>query len=133
MAVTASHVKKQVQKLVSRFCTREWEERLDLRVALALEFHMDEEDWSSATDYKNAMAYWVIHHLVLQEQEDTSPTLAAASGPVGSIRTMDESVSFIVPGSQKGATTDDFLRRTTWGHQYLALRNKQPDAHSFVI
>lgn len=133
MAVSADQIKRQIKKYAARFCTREWEERTDLLVALAIEHHMDDADWTADTDYKNALAFWVIHYLLLAEQEEASPLMANASGPVGSIRTMDESVSFIVPGAQRGASTDADLRRTTWGSRYLLLRNKQPDAHSFVI
>ena len=133
MAVTVTQVEDRVVALRPRFCTRAWETMIPILAELAVAAHMDSDDWESDVVYTNAMAYWVLHELMLAEQEDASPTMAGASGPVGSIRTMDESVSFISPSVQHGPTSDAYFKRTTAGKRYLMLRQTRPDAHSFVI
>lgn len=133
MAVTQSQIEVLVRRLDPQFCGSEWAVRLSETAALAIDTHMPEECWGNAVVYKNAMAYWILHHLVLMAQADASPAMANAAGPVTSIRTMDESISFAAFGSGGGASQDAFFRRTTWGNRYLGLRNTRPQAHSFVI
>lgn len=130
MPTTSSTIETQVGKRVPRFLDSAWDDRRGVAITAALASH-DEDEWVTNAVFVDAMACWVIHDLLVGEQAD-NPTLAHGSGPIQSIRTGDESISFVSPSGQ-GAADEVYFRATSYGRRYLMYRNSRPAAHLFLV
>jgi hypothetical protein len=132
VSVTQEQIVEYLYRLAPKFGASEWATLVTVHVEAARAAHTANA-WVSNEVYRDAMACWALHYLVQDEIEESSPTFGLAAGPVASIRTGEESVSFAARGSRAGPADDDDFRGTKWGRRYLKLRGSRPDAHLFSI
>ena len=129
---TSDDIQNRVKAWVPRFADSSWAARLTAFTSAAIRAH-DEASFL-ITGYTDAMASWVLHHLTLLEREDGTAFGANVSGPVTSIRTGEESISFQQSSlAGGGGPSDVFFNETTWGRKYLSYRDTRPNAHLFII
>lgn len=132
MAVTAQQIAAWATRRVPKFGVPRWADRVLAGAEDAIEYHNAPV---FGTNYVAAMGSWVLHWCTILEQEEKIPGGGAAAGPINSIRTGDESVSFAAMASAgvSGSSPDNLYSRTTWGQRYLNYRNSRAGVHSFVI
>lgn len=90
---------------------------------------LDPESWGSV--YQQGAVYLALH--LMEEAQPSGGSAmaaggAAAAGPVTSIRTGDQAVSY---GQIQGSPEDAPYLTTRWGRQYIALRRQA--VHAFAV
>ena len=132
MATTAAQIASWVYVNAARFNDPVWTGRIELWCSDAIAAHTEA---TFGRVFVAAMGSWVLHKAVLREMEDEIAGGGFAAGPVTSLRTGDESVSFgQMASSGIGVSTPDHgLSRTIWGQDYLNYRNSRAGTHLFVI
>ena len=94
---------------------------------IAIDSHT-QANWGSETTYKNAMAFWTLHNLSVNQTEAGGG--AGVAGPLLSERTMDVSVTYAAVGASRLSNDDADYSRTMWGRRYLALRKSRARGHA---
>lgn len=129
MAATTAQVVARVEELdlLGEFSSATWDTPKQNLASAALRKHT-ESAWLEV--FLDAMAWWVLHWLKLAALAK-AVNAGGAGGPITAIRTGNESVVFQAV-TNKSTQSDALLLRTSYGQEYMALRDSRPDAHIFL-
>lgn len=115
--------------LLDTFVSDTWDSKKETLAAAALRRHSSD---AFGAVFEDAMACWVLHFMVLVAEQNKLGGGGLITGPLTSLRSGDESASFLPSGSGMLSAADKLFARTTYGQRYLDYRNSRAAAHAFL-
>lgn len=133
MAASAASVVSRIPTfdIADVFASTTWDEKKLALATAALRRHSE----SAFSDvFEDAMACWVLHFLVLAASAKKLGGNAGGliTGPLTSLRSGEESASFLPASAGNLSPADKLFLRTTPGQQYLDYRDSRAAAHPFL-